>query len=175
APPHGARRIYLMLLHIRCPRGQKHASARETALLRSNFDLGIAVDTWMSCDVARLESLPRECGSGGASARHRKANGATINGGADAMFPHMMVAMAEPSTVSPFSRPPAPWKTFSRPAPAVRTVAAGTRAGSVEGAENLPLGFMAGLVAAFSGAGLWALITIFTGFQIGWMAVGGGL
>src|SRR5262249_53269232 len=99
---------------------------------------------------------------------------ATINAGGDAMFPHMMIAMAEPPTVSPFSRPPAPWKTFSRPAPAVRTVAAGTRAGSVEGAENLPLGFMAGLVAAVSGAGLWALITIFTGFQIGWMAVGVG-
>ena len=33
---------------------------------------------------------------------------------------------------------------------------------------------MAGLVAAAVGAGLWALITIFAGFQIGWMAVGVG-
>ena len=82
--------------------------------------------------------------------------------------------MAEQPTVSPFSRPPAPWKAVSRPAPAMRTVAARKRAGSVEGAENLPLGFMAGLVAAAFGAGLWALITIFTGFQISWMAVGVG-
>jgi len=36
------------------------------------------------------------------------------------------------------------------------------------------MGFMAGLVAAAVGAGLWALITIITGFQIGWMAVGVG-
>ena len=33
---------------------------------------------------------------------------------------------------------------------------------------------MAGLVAAAVGAGLWALVTIVTGFQIGWMAVGVG-
>ena len=33
---------------------------------------------------------------------------------------------------------------------------------------------MAGLVAAAIGAGLWALVTIITGFQIGWMAVGVG-
>ena len=36
------------------------------------------------------------------------------------------------------------------------------------------MGFMAGLVAAAVGAGLWALVTILTGFQIGWMAVGVG-
>jgi len=36
------------------------------------------------------------------------------------------------------------------------------------------MGFMAGLVAAAVGAGLWALVTIITGFQIGWMAVGVG-
>ena len=46
--------------------------------------------------------------------------------------------------------------------------------GPVEVTENLPMGFMAGLVAAAIGAGLWALISIVTGFQIGWMAVGVG-
>jgi hypothetical protein len=85
----------------------------------------------------------------------------------------MMVPMAEQPTVSPFSRPPAPPKVFSRPTAAARTVAAANRAVSVE-PENLPLGFMAGLAAAAVGAGLWALITIFTGVQIGWMAVGVG-
>src|SRR5262245_66169208 len=86
----------------------------------------------------------------------------------------MMVVMAEQPTVTPFNRPPAPPKVFSRPAPAVRTVVARKPAGPVEVAENLPLGFMAGLLAAAVGAGLWALITIFVGFQIGWMAVGVG-
>jgi len=86
----------------------------------------------------------------------------------------MMVAMAEQPPISPFSRPPAPPKVFSRAAPATRTVVARKPAGRVEVAENLPLGFMAGLLAAAVGAGLWALITIIAGFQIGWMAVGVG-
>ena len=86
----------------------------------------------------------------------------------------MMVVMAEQPSVSPFSRPPAPPKVFSRPAPAARTVIAPRPARPVEVAENLPLGFMAGLVAAGIGAGLWALLTIVAGFQIGWMAVGVG-
>ena len=86
----------------------------------------------------------------------------------------MMVVMAEETTVSPFSRPPAPPKVFSRPTPAVRTVVARKPAGPMVAAENLPLGFMAGLIAAGIGAGLWALITIVVGFQIGWMAVGVG-
>jgi hypothetical protein len=84
----------------------------------------------------------------------------------------MMVFMAEQPTVSPFSRPPTPPKVFSRPA--ARTLVASKPARPVAAAENLPLGFMAGLVAAAVGAGLWALITIVVGFQIGWMAVGVG-
>ncbi len=44
----------------------------------------------------------------------------------------------------------------------------------MEAGENLPLGFMAGLVAAGVGAGLWALVTIITTFRTGWMAVGVG-
>jgi hypothetical protein len=82
--------------------------------------------------------------------------------------------MAEPPTVSPFRRPPAPPRAFSRPALAPRTVAARKPVGAVDVAENLPLGFMAGLVAAAVGAGLWALITVLAGVQIGWMAVGVG-
>ena len=99
------------------------------------------------------------------------AKRAAINPGDGAASPHMMVPMAEQPTVSPFSRPPAPPKAFRRPAPIARTGA--NRARSVE-PENLPLGFMAGLAAAAVGAGLWALITIFVGFQSGWMAVGVG-
>jgi hypothetical protein len=99
---------------------------------------------------------------------------AAFKRGGRPVSPHMMVFMAEQPTVSPFSRPPAPPKVFSRPAPAARTVVARKPAAPVGAAENLPLGFMAGLVAAAVGAGLWALVTIFVGFQIGWMAVGVG-
>ena len=79
-----------------------------------------------------------------------------------------------------------PRSTFTRPAPA-RTVPVPTKmiaplprvaapkpARPVEVVESLPTGFMAGLVAAAVGAGLWALVTILTGLQIGWMAVGVG-
>jgi hypothetical protein len=40
--------------------------------------------------------------------------------------------------------------------------------------DNLPLALIAGLVAAAVGAGLWAVITVASGWQIGWMAVGVG-
>ena len=40
--------------------------------------------------------------------------------------------------------------------------------------QNLFLGVLAGCVAAVIGAIAWALITVATGFQIGWMAVGVG-
>ena len=87
--------------------------------------------------------------------------------------------MADEPLVSPFSRPPAPPKTFTRPATPspIATpppITAPKPAGPVEIVENLPMGFMAGLVPAAVGAGLWALVTIVTGFQIGWMAVGVG-
>ena len=87
--------------------------------------------------------------------------------------------MADEPLVSPFSRPPAPPKTFTRPATpspiaTPQPITAPKPAGPIEVVENLPMGFMAGLVAAVIGAGLWALVTIVTGFQIGWMAVGVG-
>lgn len=82
---------------------------------------------------------------------------------------------------SPFARPPAPrpamagvaagGATVARPAP-VRPAA--KPAAATQGGENLPMGLMAGLVAAGVGAGLWAIITVVTGYQIGWMAVGVG-
>lgn len=40
--------------------------------------------------------------------------------------------------------------------------------------QNLQLGAFAGLGAALIGASVWGMITAFTGFQIGWMAVGVG-
>jgi hypothetical protein len=40
--------------------------------------------------------------------------------------------------------------------------------------QNLPMGFVAGFAAALLGALLWAIITVSTGYQIGWMAVGVG-
>jgi hypothetical protein len=98
--------------------------------------------------------------------------------------------MTEEPGVSPFSRRPAAPSAaapsaFTRPAPPrtaaaprtitpPRTVRPPKPARPVEVGENLPLGFMAGLVAAAIGGGLWALVTIITGFQIGWMAVGVG-
>lgn len=40
--------------------------------------------------------------------------------------------------------------------------------------QNLPVGAVAGLAGSAVGAGLWAGITVATGYQIGWMAVGVG-
>lgn len=40
--------------------------------------------------------------------------------------------------------------------------------------QNLPLGAIAGLAGAIAGSIVWALITHWTGYQIGWMAVGVG-
>jgi hypothetical protein len=40
--------------------------------------------------------------------------------------------------------------------------------------DNLPLALIAGLVAAAIGAALWAVVTVASGWQIGWMAVGVG-
>ena len=79
---------------------------------------------------------------------------------------------------SPFAQPPGP-----RPAAAAVTTATAARPASTTtaappatatGGENLPLGFMAGLAAAAVGAALWAGVTVLTGYQIGWMAIGVG-
>jgi hypothetical protein len=40
--------------------------------------------------------------------------------------------------------------------------------------SNLPLAILGGAVAALIGAALWALITVTTGYQIGFMAIGVG-
>ena len=40
--------------------------------------------------------------------------------------------------------------------------------------QNLPLGLMAGMLAAMIGAAVWAGVTVATGYQIGWMAIGVG-
>jgi hypothetical protein len=44
----------------------------------------------------------------------------------------------------------------------------------LEWEQNLLLGILAGIAAAFVGASIWAVITVVTKFQIGWMAVGVG-
>ena len=44
----------------------------------------------------------------------------------------------------------------------------------VKASQNLPLGFIGGLVAALLGATIWAIVTVVTDYQIGWMAVGIG-
>ncbi len=41
--------------------------------------------------------------------------------------------------------------------------------------HSLPAALVAGSVAAAAGAAAWALVTVFTGMRIGWMAVGVGL
>jgi len=40
--------------------------------------------------------------------------------------------------------------------------------------QNLGAGIAAGIVASAGGAAAWALVTVFTHFQVGWMAVGVG-
>jgi len=40
--------------------------------------------------------------------------------------------------------------------------------------QNLGLGTVAGVAAAVIGAAVWAAVTVFTHYQIGWMAVGVG-
>ena len=40
--------------------------------------------------------------------------------------------------------------------------------------QNFSMGFLAGLTAATVGACVWATITYFTGYQIGWMGIGLG-
>ena len=45
---------------------------------------------------------------------------------------------------------------------------------SLQKQQNLPLAIVAGAVAALTGAVAWAVITVSTGYQIGWMAVGVG-
>jgi hypothetical protein len=42
----------------------------------------------------------------------------------------------------------------------------------IETEQNLVLGTIAGSAAALAGAILWAVITVVTNFQIGWMAIG---
>jgi len=41
--------------------------------------------------------------------------------------------------------------------------------------NNIPLAIAAGAFAAIIGASIWAAITVATGFQIGWIAVGVGI
>ena len=45
----------------------------------------------------------------------------------------------------------------------------------LRGEQRMPLGLVAGVVAALAGAGIWAATTVGTGYQIGWMAVGVGI
>lgn len=84
------------------------------------------------------------------------------------------VPMPTEGAPSPFARPPGArpgGAVVTRPTPATPAPApAAVRSGG----QNLPLGLLAGCVAAAIGAALWAGITVLTGYQIGWMAVGVG-
>lgn len=44
----------------------------------------------------------------------------------------------------------------------------------IEGNQNLQLGILGGIIAALIGATVWAVVTVVTGYQIGWLAVGVG-
>ena len=46
---------------------------------------------------------------------------------------------------------------------------------SLRSEQNIVAGALAGLAAALLGAGIWAVVTIVTGYQIGWLAVGIGV
>jgi hypothetical protein len=43
-----------------------------------------------------------------------------------------------------------------------------------EKTDNLLMGIVGGLMAAVTGAVVWAVVTVVTGYQIGWLAVGVG-
>ena len=45
---------------------------------------------------------------------------------------------------------------------------------AVEAQQSLPLAIVAGLLSALIGAAVWGAVTVGTGYQIGWMAVGVG-
>jgi hypothetical protein len=85
------------------------------------------------------------------------------------------MADQQTSRPSPFSRPP------SAPSPVIRPAAPSTiiapppsRTTSALDDQSLSRALLAGLAAAAVGGGLWALVTVITGYQIGWMAVGVG-
>ena len=44
----------------------------------------------------------------------------------------------------------------------------------IEGNQNIQLAVIGGIIAAAVGAAIWAVVTVLTGYQIGWMAVGVG-
>ena len=44
----------------------------------------------------------------------------------------------------------------------------------LESEQNLPLAFVAGLAASLAGAAAWAGVTVLSGYQIGFMAIGIG-
>jgi hypothetical protein len=75
-----------------------------------------------------------------------------------------------PRTV--FRQPTAP--SAAVPAASRTVVAPPARPVPAVGTQNLPMGLVAGLAAAAVGAAVWALVTVLTEFQIGWMAVGVG-
>jgi hypothetical protein len=92
------------------------------------------------------------------------------------------MAEEQATSTSPFSRRPSAPSPVIRPAsspaaaaPAPRVVTLPSApATSSPAAQSLPRALLAGLAAAAAGAGLWALVTVLTGYQIGWMAIGVG-
>jgi hypothetical protein len=91
------------------------------------------------------------------------------------------MAEEQTATSSPFARRPSAPSPVTRPAtsPAAaastpRTTLPTTPTTSSVDAQSLPMALLAGLAAAAVGAGLWALVTVLTGYQIGWMAIGVG-
>jgi hypothetical protein len=92
------------------------------------------------------------------------------------------MAEEQAASSSPFSRRPSAPPPVIRPATSPAATASAPRSvamppapttSSVQ-AQNLPMALLAGLAAAAAGAGLWALVTVVTGYQIGWMAIGVG-
>lgn len=92
------------------------------------------------------------------------------------------MAEEQAATSSPFSRRPSAPSPVIRPAtssaapgsaPRAVTLPPAPTTSSVD-AQNLPMALLVGLAAAAVGAGLWALVTVLTGYQIGWMAIGVG-
>ncbi|HKY32041.1 MAG TPA: hypothetical protein VJV23_05845 [Candidatus Polarisedimenticolia bacterium] len=64
--------------------------------------------------------------------------------------------------------------TTSQPAAGSGTIPYDRAMERLRGEQNLMLGIAGGAAAALAGAAAWAGVTVGTGYQIGWMAVGVG-
>ena len=89
----------------------------------------------------------------------------SVGGAADESF-------AAPSAIP--SGPPPMRPDVGVQSPSINQVEAEKLIGDLRAASSLPKGIALGFVATVVGSSIWAGVTVATGYQIGWMAVGLG-